>query len=942
MNIAQNIKQGQRLFPDKTALIFEDETFTYCQLDEMSNQIANGLLGLGISRGDRVALILPNIPQFVIAYLGIQKMGAVLVSINPVFKENEIKFILDDSGATAVITIEALRRNIPAEELPCLKHILIADGQTKADIALSELMADASPKAQLADMAIDDPAAILYTSGTTGFPKGATVSHGNMISNVRMSVHLFRMQPDDRVLLFLPAFHSFGLTVALNSTFDACATLVLHREFNVTRVLKSITEHKVTIFFGVPANYLILYDIATPGQMKSVRFYISAATTLPLEISKKWQEKFNVVINEGYGLTECCQVCFNHFLKYKPGSVGAPPEGIKIKIVNAQGQTMEKGEQGEIAIGGPSVMPGYWNRPDETAEAIKEGWFHTGDIGYMDEDGYFYIADRAKDMINVGGQNVYPSEIENIIYQHPAVAEVAVYGVPDELMGEQVQANIILKPGASDEVTPDEITSFCQQNMADFKVPGIKFVNAIPKGKSGKILKRMLREQFLASSPEDEQTQAQQLSEASDSERYDILKAHIRNEVARIVGIEPGDQQDFFEIGMDSLMSVQLSKSLMSNFGVSLPSALIFKYPSVEQLTAYLTEAASESSPQASGDLKHLSGFDENVDKINTVIDRYIEVDSVMTPYVMRSSPPCFCSEAINTDKYGHRISYDAEGVVDSHSWWQRKRRGLLIGNSVAFGVGATSDRTSMISALNNHSNYSFLNLGVMAANSTQELTAAIPFLTESDCVLIFSGGSNLFLNLNQVGQYDLYGPFQGDDLFVELGKIRFRTVKKILKDPDSHKPQNLASENKARQGSELKLTQDEIESRFERAVALHRRDLQIIAGACGSSVPVLFALQPMAMIAKPNLTPEEEALFKYYRLRDWEWRTVVDPYAVELWPRYTEALRQMCSDLGVPFTDTSELDFEGWCFVDHGHMTDYGYDYMAKYLTKWLESITI
>jgi len=504
MNIAQNIERAQRLFPDKPALIFENKSLTYCELDEMSNQVANGLSDLGISRGDRVALFLPNIPSFVTTYFGIQKIGAVAVAMNSALKARETQFIIDDSGATVLVTTEALRRNVPAEELPALKLILIADSAgrptaAKTDMALSEWMATASSTAQAVDMAPDDPATILYTSGTTGFPKGAVLSHGNTVSNVHTCTYTFRLHPDDRILLFVPAFHNFGLNAALNPCFDAGATLVLHREFEIEEILRSIVENGVTTFYGVPTIYTLLCEKASAERMRSVRRYVSAAATLPLEIAKKWREKFGVAISEGYGLTEGSLVCFNHFLKYKPGSVGSPLEGIEMRIADADGHELGPGELGEVIVRGPNVMLGYWNRPDETAEVIKNGWFYTGDIGRTDDDGYFYIVDRVKDMVNVSGQKAYPSEIENVFFQHSAVAEVAVYGVPDALLGEQVRASVILKPG--EEVSAGEITTFCRQRMADFKVPsGIEFVTSLPKGRTGKILKKVLREQSQADS----------------------------------------------------------------------------------------------------------------------------------------------------------------------------------------------------------------------------------------------------------------------------------------------------------------------------------------------------------------------------------------------------------------------------------------------------------
>ncbi|RKZ92368.1 MAG: long-chain fatty acid--CoA ligase [Candidatus Parabeggiatoa sp. nov. 1] len=605
MNIAQHLERAQRLFPNKPALLFEGQSFTYRELDEMSNRVANGLAGLGVSCGDRVALFLPNIPPFVIVYLGIQKIGAVAVSINSTFKAQETKVILTDSGASVVVTTESLRTNVPAEELPQLNTILIAEGEAqKTDIDLSDWMAKASPNAQMIDRAHDDPAVILYTSGTTGFPKGATLSHGNVILNIRMCVYTFRTHPDDRILLFLPIFHNFGQNAAFNTCFEACATLVLHREFEIESVLESIVRNKVTTFFGVPTIYTLLYDKASAEQMRSVRYYISAAATLPVVMAKKWHDKFGVFINNGYGLSETSQVCFNHFFKHKPGdSVGSPLEGIDVKIVNAEGREVASGEVGEVAIRGSNVMLGYWNRPAETAEAIKEGWFHTGDIGKMDDEGYFYIVDRVKDMINVGGLKVYPSEVENFLYQHPAVAEAAVYGVQEPLLGEQVRASVVLKP--QQVVTEEEIITFCRQQMADFKVPSIiEFVDSLPKSKTGKILKRMLREKV--QKPHDSEEPAVPSVPHSDipSHSQQAIKATenwIADWLAKRLGLAVEaikTDQPFEEYGMTSALAVHLAQELGDWLGRSLPPVIAWNFSTIEAMASHLAGKSLETSDQ--------------------------------------------------------------------------------------------------------------------------------------------------------------------------------------------------------------------------------------------------------------------------------------------------------------------------------------------------------
>ncbi|NEP00062.1 MAG: long-chain fatty acid--CoA ligase [Symploca sp. SIO2E9] len=494
MNIADHIENATRLFPNKTALIFEDKSFSYKQLEQMANRIANGLQGLGIHRGDRVALFLPNIPEFLISYLGMLKLGAVAVSVNAMLKSSEVRFILKDCTAKAVITTEELSEQVPELELPELQHILIAEGKVNKGISLAQLIESASPNTRAVEMDCHDPAAIVYTSGTTGFPKGATLSHGNVISNMYSQNRCCGMGPDDRLLLYLPLFHCFGQNAIFNAGISACATIILQRRFKLEQVLEAIATEQITMFFGVPTIFIKLLNLNAPN-LNSVRYYFSAAAPMPVEVAQRWYKKHGLVIHEGYGLTETSPCAsYNHNLKYKLGSIGSPIENVEMKIVNSDGVEVQPGELGEITVRGPNLMLGYWNRPWETTQAIQNGWFYTGDIGRMDEEGYFYIVDRFKDMINVSGFKVYPAEVENVIYQHPAVAEVAVYGVRDRIKGEIVKTKIVLKAGK--KIKEEEIINFCREKMAAYKLPQtVTFVDSIPKNATGKLLKRKLRQE---------------------------------------------------------------------------------------------------------------------------------------------------------------------------------------------------------------------------------------------------------------------------------------------------------------------------------------------------------------------------------------------------------------------------------------------------------------
>ncbi len=496
MNIAQNLERARMFFPDKPAIIFEGREYTYRQFDEDVNRLANALRALGVERGDRVALFLPNIPAFPVSYFAVQKLGGIVVSINVMFKTDEVRHIVSDSGAKVIITTEAQRQFVPADELRTLEHVVIAEGEAGNDLAFDELIARGDSRFRATDMERDEPAAILYTGGTTGFPKGATLSHSNLISNSYATAHHAGMRPDDRLHLFLPLFHVFGQNFIMNGGINACATLVLHRRYQPEPVLEAIQRDRVTMFFAVPTIYIYLLNMDTSGyDFSSIRYYFSAAATMPQEIAKRWQEEFKHNIWEGYGLTECSPFAsYNHDYRPKFGSIGTPIENVEMKIWDDEGNELPPGEWGEIVIRGPNVMLGYWNNPEATEQAIRNGWLRSGDIGMTDEDGFFYIVDRVKDMINAAGFKVYPAEVEQVLYKHPAVREAAVYGVPDPVKGEAVKAAIVLREGAT--ATAEEIIEYCRERIASYKAPReVEFVSQLPKSAVGKILKRVLREE---------------------------------------------------------------------------------------------------------------------------------------------------------------------------------------------------------------------------------------------------------------------------------------------------------------------------------------------------------------------------------------------------------------------------------------------------------------
>ena len=494
MNIAKNIERASLYFPEKAALIFEGQTYSYKELNERVNRLANALRALGVEKGDRVGVFLPNIPAFPIAYFAAQKLGAIVVSINVMSKKREVKYIADDSGCKILFTTGELREEVPRDELPALEKIIIAEGEAGNDLDMETLMSGAAAECRCLDMDPNDPAAILYTSGTTGFPKGATLTHMNIMSNSASAGNHSLVGPEDRMQLFVPLFHCFGQNFIMNSAFTKCATLVMHRRFEPEPVLEAVVSHRVTMLFAVPTIFIYLLNMDTSRyDLSSVRYCFTAAATMPRETALQWKEKFGIFAHEGYGLTECSpHTLYNHSYRFKHGSVGTPIENVDVRVADDEGNELPPGEQGEIIVRGPNVMKGYWGKPEETARAIRNGWLRTGDIGKMDDEGYFYITDRLKDMINAAGFNVYPNEVEQVIYQHPAVQEAAVYGVSDPIRGETVHASIVLKDGM--QASEESIIEFCRANMSAYKVPRkIILTRELPKSPTGKILKRILR-----------------------------------------------------------------------------------------------------------------------------------------------------------------------------------------------------------------------------------------------------------------------------------------------------------------------------------------------------------------------------------------------------------------------------------------------------------------
>jgi long-chain acyl-CoA synthetase len=496
MNVAQNLERSARLFPDAAAIEFEGRTVTYAELEAQASRAAHGLRHLGVEAGDRVALFLPNIPEFAVAYLAAQKVGAVAVSVNALLKTEELRYVLGDSGAAVAFTTAALLPELASRrgELPTLREVVICEGDADGERTLGDLSADRPGRFRAREMERDDPAAILYTSGTTGRQKGAVLSHGNVVSNYHSTCHYVGSRPGDRHALFLPLFHCFGQDFILNAALASGGTVLLHRRFDPETTPALLREQRMTHLYAVPTIYIYLLNAGiTPARLPDVRYCFSAAATMPVEVARRWKEVFGLAVFEGYGLTETSPfAAYNHEFAHRPGSIGTPIENVEMKVVGPDDAEVADAEWGEICIRGPNVMRGYFNRPAESAQALRGGWFHTGDVGYRDEDGFFWLVDRVKDMINAAGFKVWPREVEEVLYEHPAVKECAVVGLPDEVKGESVAAFVVLQSAAS--VTEGDVELYCRERMAAYKVPRhVRFVDAIPKSPTGKILKRILR-----------------------------------------------------------------------------------------------------------------------------------------------------------------------------------------------------------------------------------------------------------------------------------------------------------------------------------------------------------------------------------------------------------------------------------------------------------------
>ncbi len=512
LNLSVILEDSTRNYPTKPAFTFMDTTLSYAQVNGAANMVANGLKAKGIKAGDKVALSCFNLPYFPIIYFGILKAGAVVVPLSVLLKKDEIEYHLTDSEAKAyfcfmgspdlpmgemgysafngVDTCEHFFMIMPKPEMPSS----VAGTET-----LGSMMAGQSPLFETFPTKAEDTCVIIYTSGTTGRPKGAELTHSNLLLNAIVSRDLMNSVPEDVQLIVLPLFHIFAMTVLMNAGLYQGVSSILLPRFDAETVFALMQQHKVTVFAGVPTMYWGLVNYTEPkfdydSIAKNLKICASGGASLPVKVIEDFEKRFNVPIIEGYGMSEGSPVVTFNQLKFgrKPGSIGKPVWGVQVKLVDTEGVEVPVGEKGELLYKGHNVMKGYYKKPQANAETLKDGWLHSGDIAVKDEDGFFYIVDRTKDMIIRGGLNVYPREVEETMMKHESVSLVAVIGIPHEEMGEEIKAYVVLKEGHS--ITEEVLMVWTKENIAAYKYPRhIEFLNALPMSATGKILKKELR-----------------------------------------------------------------------------------------------------------------------------------------------------------------------------------------------------------------------------------------------------------------------------------------------------------------------------------------------------------------------------------------------------------------------------------------------------------------
>ena len=512
LNLAVILEDSAKRYPTKAAFTFMDTTLSFAQTNAAANMVANGLKAKGIKAGDKVALSCFNLPYFPIIYFGILKAGAVVVPLSVLLKHDEIEYHLKDSQAKAYFCFTG-NPDLPMGEMgfkgfnsvKTCKHffMIMPKNEMPSSISgtptLGSMMAGQSPICEMHPTKAEDTCVIIYTSGTTGRPKGAELTHSNLLQNAILSSGLMSSEPEDTQLIVLPLFHIFAMTVLMNAGLYKGVSSILLPRFDAESVFALMQQHKVTLFAGVPTMYWGLVNYTDPkfdydSISKTLKVCASGGASLPVKVLEDFEKRFNVPIIEGYGMSEGSPVVTFNQLKVgrKPGSIGTPVWGVEVKLVDTEGVEVPIGEKGELLYRGHNVMKGYYKKPEANASTLKDGWLYSGDIAIKDADGFFYIVDRTKDMIIRGGLNVYPREVEEVMIKHIAVSLVAVIGIPHEEMGEEVKAFVVLKDGHS--VSDIELIIWTKEHIASYKYPRyVEFLPALPMSATGKILKKELR-----------------------------------------------------------------------------------------------------------------------------------------------------------------------------------------------------------------------------------------------------------------------------------------------------------------------------------------------------------------------------------------------------------------------------------------------------------------
>ncbi|MBB5149465.1 MULTISPECIES: long-chain-fatty-acid--CoA ligase [Ureibacillus] len=507
MNLVKKVREQSLNHPEKIAYIFEGRSTTYGEFEDKVSSLAFSMNQLGIQKGDHVALIFQNCPHFLIAYYALMRIGAVSIPINPMYTLDEMSYIVDNGDVKWIIAGEDSigRINQLSNKFSQIKGSILCDKDSshlfhdrqEGKYHFYSDLIKHSYSMKPVSLEADDIAIILYTSGTTGHPKGVMLTHGNLYANARDVGDYFLFSEEDRVIATLPFYHVFALTVVLNVPLSTGATILIAPRFSPKYIFQLAKEYHATVFAGVPTMYSFLhqYKEGEPSSFSSLRLAISGGAPLPIKVLENFEARFNIPIFEGYGLSEAAPVtCFNSpTQKPKPGSIGTSIPNVINKVVDDQGNDVAIGEVGELICKGPNVMKGYYKSPEETDKAIRDGWLYTGDLARQDEEGYIYIVDRKKDLIIVGGYNVYPREVEEVLYTHPKVLEAAVVGFSNEDYGEEVHAFIVLK----EEAYYDELLQHCEKHLATYKIPeAFHIIQSLPKNSTGKILKRHLKERI--------------------------------------------------------------------------------------------------------------------------------------------------------------------------------------------------------------------------------------------------------------------------------------------------------------------------------------------------------------------------------------------------------------------------------------------------------------